>query len=187
MKYIFISLLFITCISIALVYGEDDCCRKISKAKAALLEAIDTLQRTNRLLGETGSAIPFNKVAFHARLTPSVTLGSTQTVIFDHVITNIGKAYNQHTGHFTAPFNGIYFFACTFLRPHTATQLHLQMVQNSTEISRGHAATGGGSQEGSMNAVVYMHKGDVVKVRHYPGLGSEIIHGDWSFFTGYRI
>lgn len=118
---------------------------------------------------------------------PYVTLGSSQIVVFDQVITNIGQAYNPHTGIFTAPNDGIYFFACTFLRPPTATQLHLQMVQNSTEISRGHAATGGGSQAGSMNAVVYMHTGDVVKVRHYPGVGSEIIHGDWSFFTGYRI
>ncbi|XP_063438548.1 complement C1q tumor necrosis factor-related protein 3-like [Mytilus trossulus] len=184
MKYIFISLLFITCISVVYVYGGDDCCRKIGKAKAALLEAIDTLQRTNRLLGETGSAIPSNKVAFHARLTPHVTLGSTQTVIFDHVITNIGKAYNQHTGHFTAPCNGIYFFACTFLQ--TSTPLELQIVQNSSEISRGHAPRGE-NFAGSMNAVIYLHKGDVVKVRHYPGRGSETIHGDWSFFSGYLL
>ncbi|VDI05781.1 Hypothetical predicted protein [Mytilus galloprovincialis] len=187
MKYIFISLLFITCISIALVYGGDDCCRKIGKAKAALLEAIETLQKTNRLLGEAGSAIHSNiliQVAFHARLTQHVTLGTTQTVIYDHVITNIGKAYNQHTGHFTAPCNGIYFFACTFLQ--TSTSLMLQIVQNSSEISRGHAPRGG-SIAGSMNAVIYLHKGDVVKVRHYPGRRLETIRGDWSFFTGYLL
>ncbi|VDI23632.1 Hypothetical predicted protein, partial [Mytilus galloprovincialis] len=103
------------------------------------------------------SPISSIEVAFHARLKPYITLGSRQTVIFDQVITNIGKAYNQHTGHFTAPYDGIYFFACTFLRPHNATLLHLQMVKNSNEISRGHAASGGGSQTGSMNAVVYLH------------------------------
>ncbi|CAC5359439.1 unnamed protein product [Mytilus coruscus] len=171
MRILYISILFSTFLA---VYGIDSC-RNLGKAKATLVEAINTLQRTHKLLGETRSPISSIEVAFHARLKPSVTLGSTQTVIFDQVITNI------------APDDGIYFFACTFLRPHTASELHLQMVQNSSEISRGHAATGGGSQEGSMNAVVYMHKGDVVKVRHYPGLGSEIIHGDWSFFTGYRI
>lgn len=184
------GILILIVVSIVLsstVGQETSCCGKIGKAKSTLVEAITTLQRTNRLLGETCSKISSTEVAFHARLKPYVTLGSSQTVIFDQVITNIGNGYNQHTGHFTAPDDGIYFFACTFLRPHTGTQLHLQMVQNSTEISRGHAATGGGSQEGSMNAVVYMHKGDVVKVRHFPGVGSEIIHGDWSFFTGYRI
>ncbi|CAG2233473.1 unnamed protein product [Mytilus edulis] len=185
MKYIFISMLFITCIIFASVYAGEDCSRKIGKAKAALLEAIDTLQRTNRLLGETGSAIPSNKVAFHVRLTQYVTLGSAQTVIFDHVITNIGKAYNQHTGHFTAPFNGIYVFACTFLQT-GGTAVHLQMVNNSSEISRGHGANGGGVA-GSMNAVIYLKKGDVVKVRHYPGYGSQTIHGNWSFFTGYLL
>ncbi|CAG2233470.1 C1QL [Mytilus edulis] len=166
---------------------ETSCCSKIGQAKSTLVDAITTLQRTNRLLGETSSSISSTEVAFHARLKPYVTLGSSQIVVFDQVITNIGQAYNPNTGIFTAPNDGIYFFACTFLRPPTATQLHLQMVQNSTEISRGHAATGGGSQAGSMNAVVYMHTGDVVKVRHYPGVGSEIIHDDWSFFTGYCI
>ncbi|VDI77694.1 Hypothetical predicted protein [Mytilus galloprovincialis] len=184
MKYIFISMLFITCIIFASVYAGEDCSRKIGKAKAALLEAIDTLQRTNRLLGES-SAIPSNKVAFHARLTPDVTLGSAQTVIFDHVITNIGKAYNLHTGHFTAPFNGIYVFACTFLQT-GGTTVNLQMVNNSSEISRGHAASGAGVA-GSMNAVIYMKKGDVVKVRHYPGYGSQTINGNWSYFTGYLL
>nr|CBX41728.1 putative C1q domain containing protein MgC1q79 [Mytilus galloprovincialis] len=189
---------------------ETSCCGKIGQAKSTIENAITILQTANSLLGnrltkstikvaitilqtansllgDTYSPISSTEVAFHARLKPHVTLGSSQTVVFDQVITNIGQAYNPHTGVFTAPSDGIYFFASTFLRPHTATQLHLQMVLNSTEISRGHAATGGGSQEGSMNAVVYMHTGDVVKVRHFPGFGSEIIHGDWSFFTGYRI
>ena len=116
---------------------------------------------------------------------PYVTLGSAQTVIFDHVITNIGKAYNQHTGHFTAPFNGIYVFACTFLQ-REGTSVNLQMVNNSSEISRGHGARGA-DVAGVMNAVIYLNKGDVVKVRHYPGRGPQTIHGKWSFFTGYNL
>ncbi|XP_076080424.1 heavy metal-binding protein HIP-like [Mytilus galloprovincialis] len=185
MKNIFISMLFITCIIFASVYGGQDCSRKIGKAKAALSEAIHTLQNTKKeFLGETGSPIPSSKVAFHARLTNSITLGSTQTVIFDHVITNIGKAYNQHTGHFTAPSNGIYFFACTFLQ--YGVRLHLQMVQNSSEISKGYAQRGDAAS-GSMSAVIYLNKGDVVKVRHYPGQESQTIHGDWSYFMGYLL
>lgn len=126
------------------------------------------------------------RVAFHARLKPSVTLGSKQIVVFDDVITNIGQAYDQHSGFFTAPCDGIYFFACTFLRGR-GVELNLQMVKNNNEISRGHAATGGGSQTGSMNAVVYLRKGEVVKIRHFPGVGSENIHDDWCFFTGYSV
>lgn len=41
-----------------------------------------------------------------------------------------------------------------------------------------HVADSGGSHEGPMNAVVYLHKGYVVKVCYYPGSGSEIIHGN---------
>ncbi|XP_063437350.1 complement C1q tumor necrosis factor-related protein 3-like [Mytilus trossulus] len=189
MQYVDMGHIILIALSVlsSTVGQETSCCGKIGQAKSTVEDAITILQRANSLLGDTYSPISSTEVAFHARLKPYVTLGSSQTVVFDKVITNIGQAYNPHTGHFTAPNDGIYFFACTFLRPHTATQLHLQMVQNSTEISRGHAATGGGSQAGSMNAVVYMHTGDVVNVRHYPGVGSEIIHGDWSFFTGYRI
>ncbi|VDI77697.1 Hypothetical predicted protein [Mytilus galloprovincialis] len=140
MKNIFISMLFITCIIFASVYGGQDCSRKIGKAKAALSEAINTLQNTKKeFLGES---------------------------------------------HFTAPSNGIYFFACTFLQ--YGVRLHLQMVQNSSEISKGYAQRGDAAS-GSMSAVIYLNKGDVVKVRHYPGQGSQTIHGDWSYFMGYLL
>lgn len=36
-----------------------------------------------------------------------------QTVIFDHVETNIGQAYNQHSGVFTVPISGVYIFSYT--------------------------------------------------------------------------
>jgi hypothetical protein len=47
-------------------------------------------------------------IAFHATMSDDLVSNIGQTVVFDHVITNIGKAYNLHTGHFTA--YGLYFF-----------------------------------------------------------------------------
>ena len=66
----------------------------------------------------------------HARLTSNLALGSSQTVIFDHEITNVGHAYNSGTGHFTAPYDGIYYCSSTFLKAGGAVPLHLQMVRN---------------------------------------------------------
>uniref|UniRef100_A0A3Q3KNT9 C1q domain-containing protein n=1 Tax=Monopterus albus TaxID=43700 RepID=A0A3Q3KNT9_MONAL len=54
------------------------------------------------------------QVAFSAALTNSdETLGPSErdvTLIFKHVVTNIGNAYNPHTGFFTAPVRGAYHF-----------------------------------------------------------------------------
>ncbi|XP_071140896.1 complement C1q tumor necrosis factor-related protein 3-like [Mytilus edulis] len=183
MRNLYINILFST---IVLVYGGKDCCRNIGKSKAALLGAIDTLHRTNRLLGECGQTLD-KKVAFHARLSTDVTLGSSQTVIFDDVITNIGSAYDFRTGHFSAPNDGVYFFASTFLKTHRSSSLHLQMMKNNDMISKGHAAPGGYAEAGSMNAIVSLKRGDTVIVRHHAGSVIESIHGDWCFFSGYQV
>ena len=121
-------------------------------------------------------------IAFHARLSNDAVLKHGQTVVFDDAITNIGNAYNPHAGHFTAPYDGVYFFTTSFLK-RLSSNLHLYMLKNSRIISRGHATNStSGSIAGSMNAAIFLKKGDIVKI-----VGSGRIHGDWSFFTGHII
>uniref|UniRef100_A0A194API7 C1q domain-containing protein n=1 Tax=Pinctada fucata TaxID=50426 RepID=A0A194API7_PINFU len=45
-------------------------------------------------------------------------------IIFNHVMTNEGNAYNPHTGTFIAPVSGTYFFAMALASP-TAAGGHL--------------------------------------------------------------
>ena len=124
-------------------------------------------------------------VSFFARLTTNIALGKAQTVIFDDVVTNNGDAYNKHTGHFTAPRDGTYYFATSFVDVGKST--HLQMMKNDQEIGRGlaypdHASTG------SMNAIVNLKKGDVVLLRHLIGVRTETIYGKKrSEFVGYLL
>nr|CBX41700.1 putative C1q domain containing protein MgC1q51 [Mytilus galloprovincialis] len=135
---------------------------------------------------QTGGQTLDKRVAFHARLSQHITLGASQAVIFDDVITNIGSAYDFRTGHFTSPNDGVYFFASTFLKTGSSSSLHLQMIKNNDMISKGHAASGN-SESGSMNAIVSLKRGDSVIVRHHAGSSTETIQGDWSFFSGYQV
>ena len=81
----------------------------------------------------------------------------------------------------------MYYFVASFLKSFSGTDLHLQMVKNDNDISRGYSSSGG-SETGTMSAVVDLKKGDVVKVRHYPiAADGQIIHGGWSYFTGYLV
>ena len=108
-----------------------------------------------------------------------------QTVVFDHVITNIGNAYNHHTGHFTAPYDGLYFFTVSLLKRYSVN-LTLTMLINSRTISRGHATNStSGATTGSMNSAVFLKKGDVDRI-----IGSSVnarIRCDWTYFTGHII
>lgn len=47
-------------------------------------------------------------VAFTASLSHDINVAVGQTVIFDRVLLNLGNAYHETYGHFTAPVDGIY-------------------------------------------------------------------------------
>ena len=129
--------------------------------------------------------IKIRAITFHVMMSDDLVSNIGHTVVFDHVITNIGKAYNPHTGHFTVPYDGLYFFTVSFLKIYSSN-LTLTMLINSGTISRGHATNSTcDTTTGSMNDVVFLKKGDVVRI-----IGSSVnarIHGDWTYFTGHII
>ena len=50
------------------------------------------------------------EVAFTATLTQEMTSKNGQTLVFPHIITNLGGGYNGNTGLITAPWDGVYEF-----------------------------------------------------------------------------
>ena len=124
------------------------------------------------------------KIAFHATLTHKLTLGQSQTVVFDHVITNNGNGYSSHSGLFTAPRDGTYYFTTSFLS--RSGSVHLQMMRNAEVIGSGAGYPDDGST-GSISATVNLKKGDAVKIRHWKGIGTQVVHAPFSMFTGFIL
>ena len=125
------------------------------------------------------------RVSFYARLTKNVELGESQSVIFDEVVTNNGHAYNKHTGHFTAPRDGTYYFATSFTC--SGGSVHLQMMKNDKEIGRG-VAYPDIKSTGSIIVIANLRKGDVVLLRHMVSASNEGILGNrYSEFIGHIL
>ena len=118
-------------------------------------------------------------------MTKHVALGTTQIVIFDEVVSNNGHAYNKHTSHFTAPRDGTYYFATSFLNHSGST--HLQMMKNGQDIGRG-VSYPDFQSTGSIIVIVNLRKGDVVLLRHMVGQPADTIYGNGrSEFVGYLL
>ena len=124
------------------------------------------------------------KIAFHATLTHDIRLGQSQTVVFDHVITNNGNGYSKHSGLFTAPRDGTYYFTTSFLS--RSGSAHLQMMRNAEVIGSGAGYPNTGST-GSISAIVNLKKGDAVKIRHWKGFSNQGLYGPYPMFTGFIL
>uniref|UniRef100_A0A3Q3KPK1 C1q domain-containing protein n=1 Tax=Monopterus albus TaxID=43700 RepID=A0A3Q3KPK1_MONAL len=119
----------------------------------------------------------FQQVAFSAALTNSdETLGPSErdvTLIFKHVVTNIGNAYNPHTGFFTAPVRGAYHFEWHIgdiggRSPATAAAL----VKNSERVFSAYAnLTPSHFETSSESATLQLEAGDVVSVNKWATSG----------------
>ena len=74
-------------------------------------------------------------VAFYSYMSKTeVNIGPHDTLIFDHIETNIGNGYNGHTGAFIVPLNGVYMFFYTVFGT-LASHMSFEITVNS--VARG--------------------------------------------------
>ncbi|XP_071168620.1 complement C1q subcomponent subunit B-like [Mytilus edulis] len=126
-------------------------------------------------------------IAFYAIATRSIDLEHSQTIVFDHVYTNIGKSYNPKTGKFIVPLNGLYRFGSTGMSQ-SDDVVHLQMNKNGLEVARSTAQQNYNTAD--MEAILELKKGDIIDVtrRTNNNKQTERLHGNkMASFTGFLI
>ncbi|CAI5642620.1 unnamed protein product [Oreochromis niloticus] len=141
--------------------------KQLSEGQARKLETELQNQRTEA--NQKNQQQHVKQVAFSASLLdqgegytgPSNT---QSTLIFKHVVTNIGNAYNKHTGIFTAPVRGAYHFDWRVYGDyHTAAGAYL--FRNEEKIFLAYETQSHGWTSASDGASLLLEVGDQVSVR----------------------
>nr|KAG5709747.1 hypothetical protein BaRGS_027772 [Batillaria attramentaria] len=104
-----------------------------------------------------------------AGVTPSITYeyedhryDADDTVVFEHVTTNEGNAYNSHTGVFTAPVDGTYAF---FVSVETHGAVGLEVGDNVVSAFYRDPESEDNYAAGSLHAIVSLTAGQQVAVK----------------------
>ena len=109
------------------------------------------------------------KVAFSAGLkdTGFIESGNNElNLVFTRIITNVGQAYSEKTGIFTAPVKGVYFFRFTLADALTTRWVYIRMVKNEEEVLKmGEYNTDGHRSYLTDGVTLQLEKGDKVNLR----------------------
>ncbi|XP_039632940.1 complement C1q-like protein 4 isoform X3 [Perca fluviatilis] len=112
------------------------------------------------------------QVAFSASLSaggPAVTLGpfpSAPTLVFAHVVTNIGNAYNPNSGVFTAPVRGAYNFQWWVgAFGNNGWGSGSWLVKNADQLFMAYEQQAAGFMSSSKGMTLLLEVGDIVFIR----------------------
>ena len=130
------------------------------------------------------------KVAFTATVTRDMTSQDGQTLVFPHIITNVGGGYNENTGVFTAPRDGVYVFFCKISASINANDMLFDFTLNGSMKTQNlvYGRSSNPYRTSSNSIVLQLRHGDRVWIKmskggkHYSYSGS----GDLSF-SGYLL
>ncbi|XP_045190996.1 complement C1q tumor necrosis factor-related protein 3-like isoform X2 [Mercenaria mercenaria] len=125
------------------------------------------------------------EVAFQASLTiESASFKLYDTIIFNSVITNIGNAYNKHTGIFTAPVSGTYTFNTNIVSEkghYVEASIEVNDIVTVSAISDHRISPDGAYfttwDQGNAVAILKLKRGDKVSVSVQWPQGNHVIHG----------
>ncbi|XP_048736539.1 complement C1q-like protein 4 [Ostrea edulis] len=147
---------------------------------------IDRLKKESASLKATLTASSKDPVpiAFTARLSSNMVLSNQQTVIFDNVLLNLGNAYHETYGHFTAPVSGVYQFAVSLLTGPGGSNSYFAVLRNGNQLL-GSIYIVKDYYSSSVTVTAHLDMSDVVFVR--ADSASKLDAGYYCAFSGFLI
>ena len=131
------------------------------------------------------------KVAFSAGLNNSgyIEAGNTDlNLVFTKIITNVGQAYSNMTGFFTAPVKGVYYFRFTVMDVLSSRSMTIRIVKNGEQVMRLYEYdTDGQHSYLSSGVTLQLEVGDVVNMQLPAGYRLFDNSDNHSTFSGFLL
>ncbi|XP_031435087.1 complement C1q-like protein 2 [Clupea harengus] len=133
------------------------------------------------------------KVSFSASLVASgdVITGpfnSATPLVYKHIFTNIGNAYNPNTGVFTAPVRGVYYFnVFVFGNGHESRPSGVSLHKNGEHIVIAYSVQNTVHMAASNGASLLLEVGDVVYLKLWPNAWVRDNYNHHTTFSGHLL
>ncbi|KAK3104474.1 hypothetical protein FSP39_002864 [Pinctada imbricata] len=123
-------------------------------------------------------------VGFTACHTTGETLGKGQTVIYDHVITNIGNAYDVRDGEFNVPYNGLYILSVKLVA-YFNTEMYVQLTRNGMNVHQIYS-NGDRADSSTLTLNLYLQASDIIVIKSERA-GDRLHPYEYNCFSGMLV
>ncbi|XP_063045414.1 complement C1q-like protein 2 [Engraulis encrasicolus] len=152
------------------------------------------LRASEKMVEELRRERDESRVSFSASLvsTGSVTFGPYSgpqpTLVYNHIFSNIGNAYNPHTGIFTAPVRGIYHFVFfVFGDGSSSTSTAVSLNKNGQHVALAYAHQPSHQMTPSNGVSLLLEVDDVVYIKAWGNSWVRDSYNHHSTFSGHLL